>query len=118
MINVGSTFFQCKVHSNQNISIPTESGDKKSGLNAKERITENLNMKLTECEQLKEKYLLIDKRISKLPDGPERRKLIYQKNMREKEEKRKNKGPVDVERQLHESYQMVLKVYFKSIFWV
>ena len=53
---------------------------------------------------------MCDRKISKLPDGPERRKLIYQKNQREKEEKRKNCAPVDKERQLHESYQMVLKV--------
>ena len=52
----------------------------------------------------------MERKISKLPDGPEKRKMIYQRNLRDKEEKRKNKTPVDTERQLHESYQMILKV--------
>ena len=67
-------------------------------------------MKLAECEQKKENYLLLERKINKLPDGPEKRKLIYGRNLRDKEENRKNKTPVDIERQLHESYQMILKV--------
>ena len=74
-------------------------------------------MKLAECEQKKENYLLLERKINKLPDGPEKRKLIYGRNLRDKEENRKNKTPVDIERQLHESYQMILKVmsYSRSI---
>ena len=67
-------------------------------------------MKLGECEQKKENYLKLERKINKLPDGPEKRKLIYQKSLKDTEEKRKNKTPVDIERQLHESYQMILKV--------
>ena len=87
-----------------------EGGDKHEGKTPKERITDNLNMKLAECEQKKENYLNLERKINKLPDGPEKRKLIYQRNNRDKEEKRKSKTPVDIERQLHESYQMILKV--------
>ena len=72
-------------------------------------------MKLAECEQKKENYLNLERKINKLPDGPEKRKLIYQRTYRDNDEKRRNKTPVDIERQLHESYQMILKVrlYFQ-----
>ena len=94
----------------------TEGGDKHEGKTPKERITDNLNMKLEECEKKKENYLLLERKINKLPDGPEKRKLIYGRNLREKDEKRRNKSPVDIERQLHESYQMILKVRLYFLF--
>ena len=93
-----------------------EGGDKHEGKTPKERITDNLNMKLAECEQKKENYLNLERKINKLPDGPEKRKLIYQRTTRDKEEQRKNKTPVDIERQLHESYQMILKVRSYFVF--
>ena len=46
----------------------------------------------------------------KLGDGPERRKLMYQRTQTENYNRKHKKSPIDEERALHESYQIILKV--------
>ena len=59
-------------------------------------------------------YILITKHFQ-LPDGPERRKLIYQATTEEKALKRKKTDYCIMEQELHESYQLLLKVNFGYI---
>ena len=76
----------------------------------RERLNESLNAKLYEVEKKREKGILLDKKIAKLPDGQERRKLIYQKQQQDNYNRRHKKFPIDEERALHESYQIIMKV--------
>ena len=87
----------------------TES-DKREGKTVRERLNESLNAKLYEVEKKREKGILLDKKIAKLPDGQERRKLIYQKQQQDNYNRRHKKFPIDEERALHESYQIIMKV--------
>ena len=73
-------------------------------------MNESLNAKLYEVEKKREKGILLDKKIAKLPDGQERRKLIYQKQQQDNYNRRHKKFPIDEERALHESYQIIMKV--------
>ena len=52
----------------------------------------------------------LDKKIAKLPDGSEKRKLMYQKQQTEENNRKHKKSPIDEERNLHESYQILLRV--------
>ena len=61
-------------------------------------------------EERRDKKLRRDKKIQKLPDGPERRKLIFQATTEEKAMKRKKTDYIIEEQELHESYQLLLKV--------
>ena len=78
-------------------------------------MNESLNAKLFEVEKKREKGILLDKKIAKLPDGQERRKLIYQKQQQDNYNRRHKKFPIDEERALHESYQIIMKVKHKKI---
>ena len=49
-------------------------------------------------------------RIKKLPDGPERRKLIFQADTEERAMARKKTDYCIQEQEIHESYQLLLKV--------
>lgn len=80
------------------------------GISAKDKIKEALNQRLSEVEDRREKALLLEKKIAKMADGPEKRKLVYRKRQQDESEKKRRKTPVDEERALHESYQIVLKV--------
>lgn len=84
--------------------------DQKNALSAKDRVNDALNARLAEVEEKREKALLLEKKIGKMADGPERRKLVYRKKQQEEYERKRKKTPVDEERLLHESYQLVLKV--------
>ncbi len=76
----------------------------------KERLNKALHERLAEIETKKEKAIALDKKIAKLPDGAEKRKLLYQKQQQENFNRRNKKSPVDEERALHESYQILLGV--------
>ncbi len=93
--------------------------DKAVGKSIKEKINEALNKRLAEVESKREKILQREKKIAKLPDGPERRKLIFQKQQEEKSQRRNSSAPINEEQNLHESYQILLKVsYFNlSVLW-
>ena len=84
--------------------------DKSSGKSIKVKLNEALNGKLAEIESKREKAIIREKRIAKLPDGPERRKLIFQKTQEENAAKKKKKDRVVEEQDLHESYQILLGV--------
>ena len=84
--------------------------EKKSGKTVKDRLDEALDEKLAEVERKREKMILLDKKIAKLPDGQERRKLMYQKQQTDNYNRKHKKSPIDEERTLHESYQIILKV--------
>ena len=85
------------------------------GKTVKDRLNEALNSKLMEVEYRREKMILLDKRIMKLPEGSEKRKLIYQRQTTENYNRKHKKSPIDEERALHESYQIILKVNYD--FW-
>ena len=87
--------------------------DKREGKTVRERLNESLNVKLSEVEKQREKAIFLDKKIAKLPDGQERRKLIYQKQQQENYNRRHKKYPIDQERALHEAYQIIMKVFLK-----
>ena len=84
--------------------------DKREGKTVKERLNESLNVKLMEVEKKREKNLILEKKIAKLPEGAERRKLIYQKQQQDNYNRRHKKFPIDEERALHEAYQIIMKV--------
>ena len=87
--------------------------DKKSTnleLSIKNRLNGALSSKLMEIEAKREKALLVDKKLAKMPEGPEKRKLLYQKQSQENYQRKNKKSPIDEERALHESYQILLKV--------
>ena len=84
--------------------------EKKSGKTVRERLNEALNSKLDEVEKKREKMILLDKKIAKLSEGPERRKLVYQKQTQENYNRKHKKAPIDEERAAHESFQIILKV--------
>ena len=92
--------------------IQISESDKREGKSVRDRLNESLNAKLTEVEKKREKAIILDKKIAKLPDGPERRKLIYQKQQQENYNRRHKKYPIDEERALHESYQIIMKVKY------
>ena len=77
-------------------------------------IKENLNAALKEkvaiVEAKRENKVKREKRIAKLPDGPERRKLVFQASTEEKAQKRKKTDFQIEEQEIHESYQLLLKV--------
>ena len=76
----------------------------------KERLNKALNQKLEENELKKQRMIALDKKIAKLPDGSEKRKLTYQKQQQEEYQRKHKKSPIDEERNLHESYQILLRV--------
>ena len=84
--------------------------EKKSGKTVKDRLDDALDEKLNEVERKREKLILLDKKIAKLGDGQERRKLMYQKQQTDAYNRKHKKTPIDEERALHESYQIILKV--------
>ncbi len=65
---------------------------------------------MADVEEKREKALLLEKKINKMPDGPDKRKLMYKKQLQDAADRKRKKTPVDEERALHESYQIVLKV--------
>jgi len=83
--------------------------DVRAGKTIKENLNEALNEKIGIVEQKRENKLKRDKRIAKLPDGPERRKLIFQASTEEKAQKRKKTDFQIEEQEIHESYQLLLK---------
>ena len=91
------------------IILYTES-EKKSGRTLKNRLDEAVNEKLAEVERKRTKMILLDQKIKKLGDTPERRKLMYQKTQIENYNRKHKKSPIDEERALHESFQIILKV--------
>lgn len=76
-----------------------------------------MNIRLAEVESRREKIIARDKRIAKLPDGPERRKLVFQKQQEEMKQRRNSSAPINEEQNLHESYQILLKVTFFQTPW-
>ena len=76
----------------------------------KERLNQALHKKLDENEIKKQRMIALDKKIAKLPDGSEKRKLTYQKQQQEEYQRKHKKSPIDEERNLHESYQILLRV--------
>ena len=84
--------------------------DVRAGKTIKENLNEAPNEKIAIIESKKENKLKRDKRIAKLPDGPERRKLIFQASTEEKAQKRKKTDFQIEEQEVHESYQLLLKV--------
>ena len=91
------------------IILYTES-EKKSGRTLKNRLDEAVNEKLAEVERKRTKMILLDQKIKKLGDTPERRKLMFQKTQIENYNRKHKKSPIDEERALHESFQIILKV--------
>lgn len=79
-------------------------------LTPKDRLNKALNQKLDEVEIRKQRMVTLDKKIAKLPDGSEKRKLMYQKQQTEENNRKHKKSPIDEERNLHESYQILLRV--------
>ena len=87
----------------------------RAGKTIKENLNEALNEKIAIVEGKRENKLKRDKRISKLPVGPERRKLIFQASTEEKAQKRKKTDFQIEEQEIHESYQLLLKVCNKNL---
>ena len=79
-------------------------------LGAKERLNRALNERLEQVEMRKQRAVALEKKISKLPDGSEKRKLTYQKQQQEEYNRKHKKSPIDEERNYHESYQILLRV--------
>ena len=79
-------------------------------LTPKDRLNKALNQKLDEVEIRKQRMVALDKKIAKLPEGSEKRKLTYQKQQTEENNRKHKKSPIDEERNLHESYQILLRV--------
>ena len=69
-----------------------------------------MNEKLQEIEAKRDNKLKRDKKIAKLPDGAERRKLMFQASTEEKAMARKKTDYCIQEQEVHESYQLLLKV--------
>ena len=90
--------------------ISISENDLRAGKTIKENLNEALNERLKIVEEKRENKLRREKKIQKLPDGPERRKLIFQANTEEKAMKRKKTDYIVEEQELHESYQLLLKV--------
>jgi hypothetical protein len=82
--------------------------------NIKSRLNGALNAKLTEIEAKREKALNTEKKLAKMSEGPEKRKLLYVKQQQENYQRKNKKSPIDEERSLHESYQILLKVSNRS----
>ena len=99
-----------------NISINFSENEKHDNTAIKRRLNKALNAKLEDVERKREKLVNLDKKIQKLPDGAERRKLIYQKQSTEDYNRKHRKSPIDEERALHESYQILIKVRNLPIF--
>ena len=91
--------------------------EKKTGKSVKDRLNEALDTKLEEVARKREKMILLDKKIQKLSEGPERRKLMYQKQTQENYNRKHKKAPIDEERAAHESYQIILKVQYSTLVW-
>ena len=108
-------FFIKNVKITQKIVI-TEA-EKKTGKSVKDRLNEALDNKLEEVARKREKMILLDKKIQKLSEGPERRKLMYQKQTQENYNRKHKKAPIDEERAAHESYQIILKVQYSILVW-
>ena len=84
--------------------------DVRAGKTIKQNLNDALNEKLADVESRRDNKLKRDKRIKKLPDGPERRKLIFQADTEERAMARKKTDYCIQEQEIHESYQLLLKV--------
>ena len=82
----------------------------RAGKTIKQNLNDALNEKLADVESRRDNKLKRDKRIKKLPDGPERRKLIFQADTEERAMARKKTDYCIQEQEIHESYQLLLKV--------
>lgn len=93
------------------LSFNFSEAERKTGKSVKSRLNDALQSKLDEVEKKREKMILLDKKIAKLGEGPEKRKLVYQKQTQENYNRKHKKAPIDEERAAHESYQILLKVH-------
>ena len=69
-----------------------------------------MNEKLADIEARRDNKLKREKKIAKMADGPERRKLMFQASTEEKAMARKKTDYCIQEQEVHESYQLLLKV--------
>lgn len=88
--------------------------ERKTGKSVKTRLNDALQKRLEEVEKKREKMIILDKKIAKLGEGPEKRKLVYQKQTQDNYNRKHKKAPIDEERAAHESYQILLKVKKKE----
>ena len=74
------------------------------------RIDHRLNTELEKVEQKRERQIAMSKKLEKMADNQEKRRLVYQQEQKKEEDLKRNKTPAQMERALHESYQIVIKV--------
>ena len=103
-------FWSIVKRSNSVISQLLIISENERAMGPKERLNQALHKKLDENEIKKQRMIALDKKIAKLPDGSEKRKLTYQKQQQEEYQRKHKKSPIDEERNLHESYQILLRV--------
>ena len=78
-----------------------------------EKLNKTMFTKLQDIESKREKATALEKKLSKMADGPKKRQIVYQKQQEEAMAIKYKRTPVDEERALHEAYQ-VLYIFSSS----
>jgi len=71
-----------------------------------EKLNKTMFVKLQEIEGKREKATALERKLSKMADGPKKRQITYQKQQEEAMAIKYKRTPVDEERALHEAYQV------------
>ena len=71
-----------------------------------EKLNKTMFTKLQDIESKREKATALEKKLSKMADGPKKRQIVYQKQQEEAMAIKYKRTPVDEERALHEAYQV------------
>lgn len=62
--------------------------------------------RLQEIEAKRERATALERKLSKMADGPKKRQITYQKQQEDALALKYHRTPVDEERALHEAYQV------------
>ena len=77
-------------------------------LSVVEKLNKTMFIKLQDIESKRERATALERRLSKMTDGPKKRQLVYQKQQEEALAIKYKRTPIDEERALHEAYQVLL----------
>jgi len=62
--------------------------------------------KVQEIEAKRERAAALERKLSKMAEGPKKRQIVYQKQQEEANAIKYHRTPVDEERAIHEAYQV------------